>query len=648
MHFHGRRILRAGFLAAGAAVLLLAVSSPAQEERPKIFLEKRIFAETSEGKKSFYEVHTVSSGENLWKIFSRRNPLSPAEFSALLKEFLRANPEVTDPGKLTPGQKILLPSVAPLARNFRVLEGKAVPHRVVKGDNITNLLKKQGVLPKNLPRYLEAVKEINDSVHDVNRILAGTTILLPTEAYFGPAQEAPAATVAEEAPAEAPAEASAEASKEAPAEASKEAPASAPAVSLSRDVPAEPVPPVAVPAKPEAQIRPPAGPLPSAPAMVIPKEPSGPDTAKKEEPAPPLPKPPYRGLLTDLLAGLGEKWVDRGTLYLPVPSGGEVVLNLEDFPVARFSNGIQALIDFRGSLPQNVRALITDTWKNYRVVSLEGTRDSGEIIHRLLQASGYHSVKEGIAHPLVIGEGVTVTLPARWVVLRTPESLLSGEVILIKEVPEKPSENLAAVLRYADRVGIRVLPFATDPSALEGFLVGIDDPADAAEPPRRAVPPGGLAALDFALDYLGIPKKAGERLRIGGKGDAFLLTVQPERTFETGGRRYVVDTGRMSPALRALVQDSGFTVFPVLSNEPGRTIFQRVLKEAGISSEARTENLLSGGEKEEYSVRVTGVFVTSREWLDGRKTGGVVLFGGRVHSATRALLRDVGVEIVEW
>ena len=621
MHIHRRGILRPGFLAVGATVLLLGVAAPAQEEeRPKIFLEKKIFADTSEGKKNFYEVHTVMEGESFWRILNRKNPVFPAEYASLLREFKRANPAVADPGKLKPGQEILLPSLASFPRIPPGLEGKAAAHRVVKGDNLTKLLKRQGVSRGDLPRYLEAVKEINESVRDVDRIFAGTTILLPTAAYYEQPQEAPSVTASEEAP----------------------------AVALSRDVPPEPVPAVADSAKPEAQIRAPSAPQASAPVMQTSKEHAETERAKKEEAALPVPRPPYRGLLTDILAGLGEKLADRGTLYLPVPSGGEVILNLEDFPVARFTNGTQALIDFRGSLPQNIRFLITETWKNYRVVSLEGTRDAGEILHRLLQASGYHSVKGGISRPLVIGVGVSVTLPADWVVLRTPRSLLSGEVILIKEVPEKPSGDLGAVLLYADRVGIRVLPFAIDPSALEGFLVGIDDTTGADAPQRMAVPPGGLAALDFALDYMGIPKKEGERLKIGGKADAFQLIVQPERTFETGGRRYVADTGKMSPALRTLVRDSGFTVFPVPKDEPGREIFRRMLKEAGISSETRRDFLISGGEKEGHSVRVTGEFVTSKEWLENRKVREVVFFGGRVHSATRTLMRALGVEIIEW
>jgi len=40
--------------------------------------------------------------------------------------------------------------------------------------------------------------------------------------------------------------------------------------------------------------------------------------------------------------------------------------------------------------------------------------------------------------------------------------------------------------------------------------------------------------------------------------------------------------------------------------------------------------------------------VTSKEWLENRKVREVVFFGGRVHSATRTLMRALGVEIIEW
>ena len=80
-------------------LLLMASGSRGDEaDRPRIFLEKKIFAESSEGRKSFYEVHTVAKGESLWKILRDKVPLFPQDYSALLRAFRRANPEVKDPG----------------------------------------------------------------------------------------------------------------------------------------------------------------------------------------------------------------------------------------------------------------------------------------------------------------------------------------------------------------------------------------------------------------------------------------------------------------------------------------------------------------------------------------------------------------------
>ncbi len=600
-------------IAAFVALVLARVPAGAQDDgMPRIFLEKKIFAETKSGKKSFYEVHAVEEGETLWKIFGRRGPLPPEDYAALLKEFRRTNPEVADPDRLVPGQRILVPSVPPRLADPRIAEGKAVPYRVETGDSLTAILARRGVSREEMSDYLEAVKDLNESVRDVNLIYAGKTLLIPTDRLF------------------------------------------ASETALTKDVPPSSAAGEMPAAKPEAQILPPTRPGLFAGGAVKPRGArdnaaagEGPP-ARPDEGALPQPKPPYRGLLSDLLRGIGEKWLDRGMLYLPVPSGGEVVLPLEDYPVARFSTGVQELIDFRGSLPADVSALVEETWSNYRVVAMGDAESPTEMIDRLLRSAGYHSVKEGLARPLVIGEEVSVVIPARWVVLRTEKSLLAGEVILVKEVPEKPGYSLSAALRYADRVGIRVIPYAVDPSAREGFLVAVEEGSgDGDATPRPALPQRGLAAVDFSLAFLGIPPIEGERLTIGGKG-GFRLTIEPERMFAAGGKRFVVDTGKMTPAVRAIVRDSGYSVFHAGKDEPGTSIFRKVLAAAGLSSEERRDFLLAGGEQEGFEVRATGLFVTSAEWLGSRNLRAAVVIRGKVHPATRALLKDFGVEIVGW
>ncbi len=620
------------FAAVVLALLLMVSGSRGEgEERPTIFLEKKIFSETSPGRKNFYEVHTVSKGESLWKILREKSPVFPADYSSQLREFRRVNPDVKNPDRLLPGKKVFIPTGIGMRTARMVESGKTVSYRIRKGDTLTEILTSRGVVRKDLSRFVEATKELNDSIRDEDLILAGTNILVPTEKYFGKAEafaEAPAPGPLAAVPPPTPPE--------------KEPAAEPSSVALTRDVPPDPGAEGLPPAKPESQVTVSAQPEAESGAVIT--------GQKAEEPSlPPLPQPnpAYRGLLSDLVRGLGEKWVDKGTLYLPIPSGGEVVLNLEEYPVVRFSGGIHALIDFKGVLPEEVRRVITDTWKNYRVVSMDGTQGALDVIGRLLGVSGYYSVREGFAHAPVIGEEVSVSLPARWVVLRTSQSLLNGEIFLVKEVPEKPGRDLSAVLRYAERVGIRVLPFAYDPSAYEGFLVGLPPvPEEGEEAPVGRLPESGLEALDFSLDLLGIPTLEEKRIRIGGGKESFVLTVQPERMFEAGGKRFVVDTGKISPALGAIIRNSGYSIFALDKGESGRSIFRRVLDASGIPVETRKEFLLSGGKEEGFEVRATGTFVTSRDWLEGRKVREMVLVREKVHSATRTLLKELGVDIV--
>jgi LysM repeat protein len=633
-----------------AAMLTGAAAARNGEESPRIFLEKKVYSDTAGGKRSFFETYTVEKGDTLWKILQRNEPLTPDRYAKHLKEFLRANPKVADPSRIVPGQELLVPSGG---RPKAMGDGKTVDYTVVPGDTLSEILSSRDVSRRQWKKYLDAIREINTSVLDVNRIVAGKTLRLPTEGYFTQAMPPPepemALAVAEPAKAAIVPEPEVIAPPEvAPAPVpppvevmpDPEVP-SAPA--LTRDTAGGPDTDAMAAGKPEAELLVPKPVPPAASVMETGK------AMPAEEVVTPPARSPYRGLLSDLFLAIGEKWVDHGTMYLPLPSGGDVMLQLSDFPVVRFSGGAEALIDFRGGIPPRVADAISSQWKSLRVVSLADAGDAGDRIDRILRVSGYHSVKDGISHPVVVGETVSVALPARWVLQRTEDSLLSGDLILLKEVPERPDPDLLAVLRYARRIGLRVLPYADDPNAMEGFLVGIqEDASEGGIPVALAVPKsGGLPAVDFGLSLLGIAARTGERLRVGREGDAFRLVVSPERFFETGGKKYVVDTGRMSPAIRSILRESGYAVFMAGKDVSGRDIFQRLMKAAGIVSDERKEHLLAGGGKAGYEVRVTGAFLS----LPGPSNGAgrrIVLVRGKIHSATRAMLGDMGVEIVEW
>jgi hypothetical protein len=137
-------------------------------------------------------------------------------------------------------------------------------------------------------------------------------------------------------------------------------------------------------------------------------------------------------------------------------------------------------------------------------------------------------------------------------------------------------------------------------------------------------------------------------LKVAGKDDAFRLTIRPERTFEFSGVRYVVDTGRMSPAIRSLVKGAGYRLFELGKGESGKVVFLRLLKLAGHPYEERRRYRVAGGPEAGFELTVTGTFVTSKAMLESRAARAIVVVKGRQHAATRAMLREMGIEVIEW
>lgn len=658
-----------------ACCLLATAACPAQEDdpRPRIFLEKKVYSSATEtGRRVFYETRTVGEGDTLWKILTGRGALTPDQYADQLREFRRINPAITDPDKLVPGQRLQVP-LSSGAPDAGVRDGKTFAHRVAKGQSLTRILRARGVARPEMAKYLGAVKALNPAIRNVDKIMAGKTIYLPTEGYFKPAEALPpkevagtAGDVPEPKLVEAPPPPVAESlAAPVPAPTPESAPTPVTATAPSAPVSPEPQPSPAAPPpaaaltreaaqaaeEPEIPVAKPEAQLEARPEASAPEEPPVSSvTASPEKIPPPATRPerpPYRGLLADVAAALGEKWIDRGTLYLPMEKGGEVVVNLADFPVVRFGTGRSALIDFHGSLPSDVRTLVSGTWKDYDIVALDSAPGPEERIDRLLAASGYASVKDGTSRPLVIGESVSVTLPARWQLFRTRQALEAGDVTLLKEVPEKMSAGLDAVLTYAGRLGIRVLPVAWDTATREGFLAGLTDRKLEAPEPRR-LPSGTLPALDAALSLLSIPSEIDPTIRVSGKNDAFRLTVRPERGFTVDGVRYIADLGQMSPAIRSLVKSAGYRVFPLGKGESGKIILLRLLKLAGHPYEERRRYLLAGGSGAGFELHVSGTFITSKRLLESRSARALIVVKGRQHAATRAMLRELGIEVIEW
>ena len=123
----------------------------------------------------------VEKGETLWKILGRTSP-SPRTGTR------NASRNSGGPTRRSPTRRAshrarsssFRPAEEPKAKD----DGRTVDYTVKRGDSLSRILFSRGVPRPQLKKYLDAIREINPSVTDVNRIFAGKTLRLPTEGYF--------------------------------------------------------------------------------------------------------------------------------------------------------------------------------------------------------------------------------------------------------------------------------------------------------------------------------------------------------------------------------------------------------------------------------------------------------------------------------
>lgn len=105
------------------------------------------------------QLYTIKPGDTLFFI-ARRNNIS-------LQSIIDANPQLTDPNTIFPGQIICIPTVGP---------GVSCPngqiYRVVRGDTMFEIANRNGI-------SLESLVRANPQIADPNRIFPGQEICVP-------------------------------------------------------------------------------------------------------------------------------------------------------------------------------------------------------------------------------------------------------------------------------------------------------------------------------------------------------------------------------------------------------------------------------------------------------------------------------------
>ena len=289
------------------------------------------------GRRVLTEIHAVEEGEWIWQILRERKLLEKRNLSEILDVLEKLNPHLTDLDQIHPGQKLLVPLTLAPAEGILALPPRGEPEPVTAesledldlkgytvrpGDSLVKIINRDYEEPDAAfyERYLDAVRRLNPSLRDLDRIYPGQVIRLPV--FTPELVRMPIEAKETEGPEE-----------------------------------DEIMPELALAPPPRSSVQ--MGPAPAAPD-------------------------PLRDDLGRLFRSLGEEWIQQGQHYIPLKGQGEVNLRADTYPMIDLSNGLKVIVDLHHSLPGDMASLIETTWDHYRIVHLEEGNDLAAALDRIL------------------------------------------------------------------------------------------------------------------------------------------------------------------------------------------------------------------------------------------------------------------------
>ncbi len=329
------------------------------------------------GRRVLTEHHSVKEGEWVWKILRERKLLEKRNLGEILDILKRLNPELSDLNHIHPGQKILIPLTLSPAEGVHTPGPPSEPVRVTleelkdielqrytvqPGDDLVKIINRQYEAPDAAfyEKYLSAVRRLNPSVRDFNRIYPGQVIRLPV---FTP--ELVRMPIESREPDEL----------------------------LHHQV------------MPELTMDPP------------------PERAVRISPPSEETVDPLRDDLGRLFRALGEEWIQHGQHYIPLKSRGEVNLRADAYPMINLSNGRKVIVDLHNTLPGDMASLLEKTWDHYRIVHLLEGDDLAGALDRILPECDLGTIL-GKEETMDLDGAIQVKLTADWILRTRSETLM--------------------------------------------------------------------------------------------------------------------------------------------------------------------------------------------------------------------------------
>jgi LysM repeat protein len=313
-------------------------------------------------------------------------------------------------------------------------------------------------------------------------------------------------------------------------------------------------------------------------AMVKPAE-SQPQTEKIVEVIEKKVMPPEARLavIRHVITQMNSSVLTAGNYYLPIPKTGQLTIDCSKIPVIEFDDKTIVFLDLGNRLTDNVKKMISDNWKNFRLVKVDKKDDVIAILKKVIASTKAYTMSRRET-PLTIGNLPPVDINVDWTIVKTGAkqgiSLTQG----LRLLPEKNSLLPKAIKNYAQKNGFIITEIDE-----ESGLVGKPEEIYS-QLPLPVFP--GTSARDFSyalVTHLGFTAQKNADVKVFDIAkDGFNLSIKTDVLIKNTDKKYIIYSRSMPQQFINILKKTGNELIFVADSDSPKTTMENILRSLGI------------------------------------------------------------------
>ncbi|MDY6854251.1 MAG: LysM peptidoglycan-binding domain-containing protein [Thermodesulfobacteriota bacterium] len=509
----------------------------ARKDHLALSLTKTIYVKKYKDKKIYYEPYTIKKGEWLWKVFRDKYKIPPERISRTLSALKSLNPDITNTDLVHPGQKILFPLIEETEKPL--ITPSSLPpsftfeeYTVKKGQTLSTILNKDYNISRSqiYNQYLKLICDLNTDITDPNLIYANQKVYIPVHKTT---------------------------TKKERKLAKKKVKKSL----ITKKINNKNGPTAFEGAKWEE------GSIKAGIRMPIIAE-YNPNT--------------FKDTIGKFFKDIGGDYINKGNYYIPIAGGGELTLDTAAFPVVEMKSGKKVILDYNDELPARMEELIESNWEKYKVINVKGEDAIESILYKVVPQLGPYSMKKGDI-PIELKEKIITKIWTDWVITEQQSSPQKDRIFAVNILRKGKKGTPPAVKDYIESRGVSIIDLSfTEDNKLsgnqkKGSIPRFEKEVDFLDSSTNKDLISGLLSLinqPFSKDVQIPLQKADSK--------SFKMGVTVDISMEKGDDTYLISLKDLSDNLIKILDEKGFKVLNIKSNEASETVITQVLHFLGF------------------------------------------------------------------